>query len=69
MRLNTRLTLVQGPLVGDKKSSQAITEEYAKADPVFVAKTSVRSSKREFASDFAYMLVDITSDLLSLPSS
>jgi hypothetical protein len=27
--------------VGNKKSSHAITEEYAKADPIFVAKTSV----------------------------
>ncbi|CAJ2504417.1 Uu.00g118110.m01.CDS01 [Anthostomella pinea] len=30
---------LQGPLVGDKTSSQAITEEYAKADPTYVAKT------------------------------
>lgn len=36
-----RLTGRQGPLVGIKKSSQAITEEYAKADPVYVAKTEV----------------------------
>ncbi|KAI0521055.1 peptidase C65 Otubain-domain-containing protein [Xylaria bambusicola] len=28
-----------GPLVGEKTSSQAITEEYARADPAFVAKT------------------------------
>jgi Peptidase C65 Otubain len=34
----------QGPLVGEKKSSRAITEEYAKADPVYVAKTAVSSS-------------------------
>lgn len=31
---------LQGPLVGEKKSSLAITEEYAKADPVYVAKTA-----------------------------
>jgi len=31
----------QGPLVGEKKSSRAITEEYAKADPIYVAKTAV----------------------------
>lgn len=31
---------LKGPLVGDKKSSHAITEEYAKADPVYVAKTA-----------------------------
>jgi ubiquitin thioesterase protein OTUB1 len=35
------LTLDQGPLVGEKRSSHAITEEYAKADPVYVAKTAV----------------------------
>jgi ubiquitin thioesterase protein OTUB1 len=31
---------LKGPLVGPKKSSHAITEEYAKADPVYVAKTA-----------------------------
>lgn len=31
---------LEGPLVGEKKSSLAITEEYAKADPIYVAKTS-----------------------------
>lgn len=35
------LILPQGPLVGEKRSSHAITEEYAKADPVYVAKTAV----------------------------
>ncbi|KAI1272179.1 peptidase C65 Otubain-domain-containing protein [Xylaria sp. FL0933] len=30
---------LKGPLVGEKTSSQAITEEYARADPTFVAKT------------------------------
>ncbi|KAL1849893.1 hypothetical protein VTK73DRAFT_9791 [Phialemonium thermophilum] len=30
---------LEGPLVGDKKPSHAITEEYAKADPVYVQKT------------------------------
>ncbi|OTB07398.1 hypothetical protein M426DRAFT_250766 [Hypoxylon sp. CI-4A] len=29
----------EGPLVGDRKPSTAITEEYAKADPIYVAKT------------------------------
>jgi len=33
----------QGPLVGEKKSSHTITEEYAKADPIYVAKTAVSS--------------------------
>ncbi|OBT79251.1 hypothetical protein VF21_01854 [Pseudogymnoascus sp. 05NY08] len=31
---------LKGPLVGPKKSSHAITEEYAKADPIYVAKTA-----------------------------
>ncbi|KAI1112087.1 peptidase C65 Otubain-domain-containing protein [Nemania sp. NC0429] len=30
---------LEGPLVGEKVSSQAITAEYAKADPTYVAKT------------------------------
>jgi ubiquitin thioesterase protein OTUB1 len=30
--------------VGEKKSSRAITEEYLKADPVYVAKTTVSIS-------------------------
>ncbi|KFY15618.1 hypothetical protein V491_05618 [Pseudogymnoascus sp. VKM F-3775] len=31
---------LKGPLVGPKKSSHAITEEYAKADPIYVTKTA-----------------------------
>ena len=27
--------------MGEKKSSQAITEEYARADPIYIAKTAV----------------------------
>jgi hypothetical protein len=30
--------------VGEKRSSHAITEEYAKADPIYVAKTAVSQS-------------------------
>ncbi|KAI0162287.1 peptidase C65 Otubain-domain-containing protein [Xylariaceae sp. FL1272] len=30
---------LEGPLVGEKTSSQSITEEYARADPTYVAKT------------------------------
>ncbi|KAI0551493.1 peptidase C65 Otubain-domain-containing protein [Xylaria curta] len=30
---------LKGPLVGEKESSQAITEEYARADPIYVTKT------------------------------
>jgi ubiquitin thioesterase protein OTUB1 len=29
--------------VGEKRSSHVITDEYAKADPVYVAKTAVSS--------------------------
>lgn len=36
---------LEGPLVGEKKSSLAITEEYAKADPIYVAKTSALPQK------------------------
>ncbi|KAE8440836.1 hypothetical protein EG329_006398 [Mollisiaceae sp. DMI_Dod_QoI] len=36
---------LEGPLVGEKKSSLAITEEYARADPVYVAKTSALPQK------------------------
>lgn len=36
---------LEGPLVGEKRSSQAITEEYAKADPIYVAKTSALPQK------------------------
>ncbi|KAI1129989.1 peptidase C65 Otubain-domain-containing protein [Nemania abortiva] len=34
---------LEGPLVGEKVSSQAITAEYARADPTYVAKTMVSS--------------------------
>ena len=33
--------LQQGPLVGQREPSTAITTEYASADPVFQAKTAV----------------------------
>jgi ubiquitin thioesterase protein OTUB1 len=36
---------LEGPLVGEKKSSHAITEEYAKADPIYVAKTAALPQK------------------------
>jgi len=39
---NAYVDLGQGPLVGEKRSSLEITEEYAKADPIYVAKTIVR---------------------------
>ncbi|KAI9716142.1 MAG: hypothetical protein M1812_005570 [Candelaria pacifica] len=36
---------VEGPLVGKRQSTQAITTEYANADPAFVRKTSVLPQK------------------------
>ncbi|KAF5867892.1 putative ubiquitin thioesterase protein [Botrytis fragariae] len=36
---------LEGPLVGEKKSSLAIVEEYAKADPIYVSKTSALPQK------------------------
>ncbi|KAK0111221.1 hypothetical protein ONS95_001595 [Cadophora gregata] len=37
--------VLEGPMVGEKRSSQAITEEYAKADPIYVVKTSALPQK------------------------
>ena len=58
----------QGPLVGEKKSSRAITEEYAKADPIYVAKTAVSTS-----ADINYALADrlpgATTEILTLSSN
>lgn len=36
-------TFEQGDFVGHLQSTQAITTEYARADPVYVHKTTVRS--------------------------
>ncbi|KIN07608.1 hypothetical protein OIDMADRAFT_108384 [Oidiodendron maius Zn] len=36
---------MEGPLVGEKRSSHAIAEEYAKADPIYVAKTAALPQK------------------------
>ncbi|QSZ32385.1 hypothetical protein DSL72_001959 [Monilinia vaccinii-corymbosi] len=36
---------LEGPLVGEKKSSLAIAVEYAKADPIYVSKTSALPQK------------------------
>ena len=62
--LNSR----QGPLVGEKKSSRAITEEYAKADPIYVAKTAVSTS-----ADINYAVVDrllgTSTEILTLSSN
>jgi len=58
----------QGPLVGEKKSSRAITEEYAKADPIYVAKTAVSTS-----ADFNYSVADsgpgLTTEVFTLSSN
>jgi hypothetical protein len=53
--------------VGDKKSSHAITDEYAKADPIYVAKTAVRPPQL-FLPHIAKQPLGITADLLSLPT-
>lgn len=42
VRMDALLTILQGPLVGDRVPSSAISEEYAKADPIYVEKTMVR---------------------------
>ncbi|GKT96627.1 ubiquitin thiolesterase [Colletotrichum tofieldiae] len=41
----------QGPLVGDKITSDAITDEYAKADDIYVAKTITYSHYRPIQGD------------------
>lgn len=33
--------LLKGPLVGIKQASVALSQEYAQADPIYVAKTAV----------------------------
>lgn len=48
--------------MGNKKSSHAITEEYAKADPVYVAKTSVGQPHLCFGMVTDYS-PEITSDI------
>ncbi|KFZ17515.1 hypothetical protein V501_01685 [Pseudogymnoascus sp. VKM F-4519 (FW-2642)] len=42
---------LKGPLVGPKKSSHAVTEEYAKADAVYVAKIAIYSHYRRVLGD------------------
>jgi ubiquitin thioesterase protein OTUB1 len=49
--MSAKLTWVQGPLVGEKRSSLEITEEYAKADPIYVAKTMVRCASEHMSYD------------------
>lgn len=44
LNLRSKLTPFQGPMVGEKRSSHAITEEYEKADPVYITKTRVSIS-------------------------
>jgi hypothetical protein len=58
----------QGPLVGEKKSSRAITEEYAKADPIYVAKTAVSSSAGLNCTP-ADSLPGVTAEVFSLSSN
>jgi hypothetical protein len=58
----------QGPLVGEKKSSRAITEEYAKADPIYVAKTAV-SQSTDTSEASADRRSGSTTEVLTLPSN
>lgn len=37
----TCIFIIQGPLVGERQSSNALTTEYAAADPIYQAKTAV----------------------------
>jgi hypothetical protein len=53
--------------VGEKKSSAAITAEYARADPVYVAKTAVSSLQVEVEPE-TNCLPESSPDILSLPS-
>lgn len=41
------LTVSKGPLVGQKRSTQAITEEYAGGDPTYVMKTQVSKNESQ----------------------
>jgi hypothetical protein len=58
----------QGPLVGEKKSSRAITEEYAKADPIYVAKTAV-STSADINYAVANRLLGTAAEVLTLSSN
>jgi hypothetical protein len=53
--------------VGEKKSSHAITEEYAKADPIYVAKTAV-SISADFNSVHTHRYIGFTTKVLALSS-
>ena len=52
--------------MGDKKSSVAIAEEYAKADPIYVAKTAVMTPPVVSAPGTDCPPTAFTSDLLAL---
>ena len=41
--MSLRLTLLQGPLVGEKRSMAALVQEYAQADPTYITKTQAGS--------------------------
>jgi hypothetical protein len=58
--MSTKLTWVQGPLVGEKRLSLEITEEYEKADPIYVAKTMVSCTIEHILVRLTHVLSDVT---------
>jgi hypothetical protein len=58
--ISAKLTWGQGPLVGEKRLSLEITEEYAKADPIYVAKTLVSCANEHMFVRLAHVLSDVT---------
>lgn len=55
--------------MGEKRSSHAITEEYAKADPVYVAKTAVSPPAEVHCLRRANRTAGVAPDVLSLSTS
>lgn len=53
--------------MGEKKRSHAITEEYAKADPIYVAKTAV-SISADLVERHAHETLGLTFQILALSS-
>lgn len=52
--------------MGEKRSSHAIAEEYAKADPIYVAKTAV-SERGEEEDECTNCTAGAASEILALP--
>jgi hypothetical protein len=54
--------------VGEKKSSHAITEEYAKADPIYITKTAV-SLPTGYQQVHADCLPGVTTEVFTLQAN